>query len=151
MFGNPELAARIREAGHSVGSHGYTHRDLNELAAEDATRDIQRGYEAVEKAAFGSAIERPRLFRFPGFKSTPELVEFVRSRHGIVVDRNIGSADWRGDPAQVTFERLRQRLDRQDRGIIILHDNQPETAKLVPMLIAELKARRMKIVHLMAE
>jgi peptidoglycan/xylan/chitin deacetylase (PgdA/CDA1 family) len=148
---HPDIAARIREAGHSIGSHGYTHRELNGLVPQEAAADIQRGYEAVEKAAFGSVADRPRLFRFPGFKSTPQLVEFVSSHHGTVVDRNIGAADWRGDSAHVSFDRLKQRLDRQDRGIIILHDNQPETVKLVPMMIAELKARHMKIVHLVAK
>ncbi len=147
---HPDIAARIREAGHSIGSHGYTHRELNGLTPEEAAADIQHGYEAVEKAAFGSAADRPRLFRFPGFKSTPQLVEFVSSRHGTVVDRNIGAADWRGDSVHASFNRLKQRLDRQDRGILILHDNQPETVKLVPMMIAELKARQMKIVHLVA-
>jgi hypothetical protein len=38
-----------------------------------------------------------------------------------------------------------------DRGIVILHDVQSETVKLLPMVIAELKARHMKIVHLVAE
>jgi hypothetical protein len=32
-----------------------------------------------------------------------------------------------------------------------LHDVQPETVKLLPMVIAELKARHMKILHLVAE
>ena len=148
---NPELAKRIREAGHSIGSHSYTHRELNHLASEDATQDIERGFAAVDKAAFGSASDRPHLFRFPGFKSTPELVAFVNSHHGLVVDRNFGANDWRGDPAQVEFDRLKERLDKMGRGILILHDVQPETVKLLPMVIAELKARHMKIVHLEAE
>src|SRR5687767_1580016 len=33
---HPDIAARIREAGHSIGSHGYTHRELNGLAPEEA-------------------------------------------------------------------------------------------------------------------
>jgi peptidoglycan/xylan/chitin deacetylase (PgdA/CDA1 family) len=145
---NPALARRVREAGHSIGSHTYSHRELNHLAPEDATADIERGFEAVDKAAFGSTADRPHLFRFPGFKSTPELVDFVKSHHGLVVDRNFGANDWRGDPAQEEFERFKAHLPHMDRGIVILHDVQPETVKLLPMVIAELKARHMKIVHL---
>lgn len=148
---NPELAKREREAGHSIGSHSYSHRELNRLAPEDATQDIERGIQAVDKAVFGSIAERPHLFRFPGFKSTPELVAFVNSHRGLVVDRNFGANDWRGDPAQVEFERFKDRLVHMDRGIVILHDVQPETVKLLPMVIAELKARRMRIVHLVVE
>lgn len=148
---NPELAKRVRDAGHSIGSHSYSHRELNHLAPEDATQDIERGFKAVDKAAFGSVADRPHLFRFPGFKSTSELVAFVNSHHGLVVDRNFGANDWRGDPAQVEFDRLKQRLDKMGRGILILHDVQPETVKLLPMVIAEMKARHMKIVHLVAD
>ena len=148
---HPELAARVREAGHTIGSHSYNHRELNNIIYEDAAQDIQRGYDAVEKAAFGSVADRPRLVRFPGFKSTPELVSFVRTHHSTVVDVNISPADWRGQPAGVTFERLKRLFDRQDRGIVILHDNQSETVKLLPMLIAEMKSRNMRIVHLEAE
>jgi peptidoglycan/xylan/chitin deacetylase (PgdA/CDA1 family) len=148
---NPELAKREREEGHSIGSHTYSHRELNKLAPEDATQDIERGMQAVDKAAFGSTDDRPHLFRFPGFKSTPELVSFVNSHRGLVVDRNFGANDWRGDPADVEFARFKERLAHMDRGIVILHDVQSETVKLLPMVIAELKARHMKIVHLVAE
>lgn len=148
---NAELARLVRERGHTIGSHSYTHRELNRLPADEARDDVQRGYEAVEKAAFGETTDRPRLVRFPGFKSTPDLVSFVHDHHGIVVNTNISPADWRGQPADVTFERLRNLLDRQDRGILILHDSQPETVKLLPMLIAEMKKRKMKAVALIAE
>lgn len=147
----PDLAKLVRERGHTIGSHSYTHRELNRLPTDEANKDVQRGYEAVEKAAFGEVADRPRLVRFPGFKSTPALVSFVHEHHGTVVNTNISPADWRAQPANVTFARLRTLFDRQDRGILILHDSQPETVKLLPMLIAEMKARQMKVVHLIAD
>ena len=80
-----------------------------------------------------------------------DLVSFVHQHHGAVVNTNISPADWRGQPANVTFERLRALLDRQDRGIILLHDKQPETVKLLPMLLDEMKKRKMKVVVLVPE
>lgn len=148
---HPELAARVREAGHAIGSHSYTHRELNGLPFEESAQDIQRGYEVVEKAAYGEAADRPRLFRFPGFKSTPDLIALVHAHRGTVVNTNISPADWRGQPARVTFDRLKKLFDRQDRGIVLLHDSQSETVKLLPLLIADMKARGMRIVHLVAE
>ena len=148
---NPALAKRVRDGGHTVGSHSYSHRELNGLPADEARDDVQRGYEAVEKAVYGNAADRPRLVRFPEFKSSPDLVSFVHQHHGAVVNTNISPADWRGQPANVTFERLRALLDRQDRGIILLHDKQPETVKLLPMLLDEMKKRKMKVVVLVPE
>lgn len=149
----PEIAASVRAAGHSIGSHSYTHADLSKLPDEAAVEDIQRGYEAVEKAAFGSVIaDRPRLVRFPDYRSTPGLVAFVHSRNGVVVNGNISAQDWRGQPANVSLDRVKKLFDRgNDRGILVLHDSQKNTVDLLPMLIAELKARHMRIVHLVAE
>lgn len=148
---HPELVKRVKDAGHSIGSHSYTHRELNKLPYEEAAQDIEHGFDAVEKAEFGSVENRPRLVRFPGFKSTPELVDFVHSHDGTVVNTNMSPADWRGQPAPATFDRLKALLDRQDRGIILLHDSQKNTVVLLPMIIAELKARHMRIVHLEVE
>lgn len=149
---HPDIAARMRAAGHTIGSHSYTHRDLSKLSAEDATEDIRRGYEAAEKAAFGAVKDRPRLFRFPNFRSTPDLIAFVRTHHGVVVNANISAQDWRGQAAEVTMERLRKLFDRgNDRGILVFHDSQMNTVNLLPMVIAEMKARHMRIVHLVAE
>jgi peptidoglycan/xylan/chitin deacetylase (PgdA/CDA1 family) len=83
---NPQLVARVRDGGHTIGSHSYSHRRLDTLPLQQAVEDIQRGYEAVEAAAFGpgARAEGTRLFRFPEYRSTPELVDFVRSRKGSV-------------------------------------------------------------------
>ncbi len=111
--------------------------------------DIQPGYEAVEKAGFGSNADRPRLFRFPDYKSTPGLTTFIRSRHATITGVNMSAADWLGLPATITMQRVKMLFDRQKgRGILGLHDNQENTVDLLPMIIAELKARNMHIVHL---
>jgi peptidoglycan/xylan/chitin deacetylase (PgdA/CDA1 family) len=148
---HPDIVARVRAAGHSIGSHSYTHRNLARLPYEEATTDIQQGYEAVETAEFGSNTDRPRLFRFPDYKSTPDLVDFVRQRHGTITDVNMSPADWRGQPADVTMQRVKLLFDRQGKGILGLHDSQKNTVELLPMIIAELKARHMHVVHLTVE
>ena len=149
---HPDIVARVRAAGHSIGSHSYTHRNLAKIPYEEATADIQRGYEAVEKAGFGSNADRPRLFRFPDYKSTPGLTTFIRSRHATITGVNMSAADWLGLPATITMQRVKMLFDRQKgRGILGLHDSQENTVDLLPMIIAEMKARNMHIVHLTVE
>src|SRR5262245_38365758 len=115
---HPDIVTRVRAAGHSIGSHSYTHRNLAKLPYEEAAADIQQGYEAVEKAEFGTNAERPRLFRFPDYKSTPELAALVRSRHGTITDVNMSPADWRGQPADLTMQRVKTLFDRQGKGLL---------------------------------
>lgn len=149
----PRIAARVQADGHTIGSHSYSHRNLDTLPLDQATADIRRGYQAVEKAAYGTepAEDRARLFRFPSYKSTPELVSFVRAHHATVASWDIGSQDWRGDPPNMTLDRVRRLLDRRDRGVLSLHDSQKNTAAALPAIIAEIRGRGMRIVHLVAE
>lgn len=149
---NPQLVIRARDGGHTLGSHSFSHKDLDKLAPDAAMADIQRGYEAVETAAFGpDSGERARLFRFPSYKSTPELMSLVRGHRAAIAGWDLSSEDWRGQPPEVTLERVRHLLDRRDRGVLSLHDNQKNTVALLPMVIAEIRARGMRIVHLVPE
>lgn len=148
---HPELVRRMLADGHSLGSHSYTHRRLDTLAPEAAAEDIEHGYEAVEKTAFGSTAERPRLIRFPEYKSTPDLKAFVQAHKGIIANTHISPEDWRGQPAEQTMARLRALFDRRTNGILGLHDDQRHTVDLLPMVIAEMKTRHMQIVHLVVK
>lgn len=147
----PELARRLREAGHTLGSHSWSHVKLSGLPADRAIDDIRKGYEAVERAAYGAPRppDAPRLFRFPEWSATPALLDFTHGRNITAVGADISPTDWRGHPPEVTLARLRELLDKADRGIIVLHDNQKNTVALLPALLAELKARGLKIVQLM--
>jgi peptidoglycan/xylan/chitin deacetylase (PgdA/CDA1 family) len=148
----PQLVARVRDDGHTIGSHSYSHRNLDALSHDQAVADIQRGYEAVETAAFGSRSEdRPRLFRFPSYKSTPELVSFVRARRGTVASWDLSSQDWRGDAPAIIMDRVRRLLERRDRGVLSFHDNQKNTTVVLPMVLAEIRARGLRVVHLVPE
>jgi peptidoglycan-N-acetylglucosamine deacetylase len=146
----PELVRHVRAGGHTIGSHSYSHRRLDTLPLEQAAGDIERGIAAVETAVSVPTREKWRghLFRFPEYKSTPELIAFVRSRGAAVASWSLSSEDWRGQPPEVTMERVRRLLERRGRGVLSFHDNQKNTVALLPMVIAELRARRMKIVHL---
>ena len=148
---HPDLVRRMLAEGHSLGSHSYTHRRLDTIASEAAAEDIVHGYEAVEKAAFGSTADRPRLIRFPEYKSTPNLKAFVQAHKGIIANTHISPEDWRGQPAEQTMARLRSLFDRRTNGVLGLHDDQQHTVELLPMIIAELKTRHMRIVHLVVK
>ena len=45
-------------------------------------------------------------------------------------------------------ELLLTRLDHAGKGIILLHDTRPQTAKMLPALLRELKTRGYKVVHI---
>ena len=65
----PALAARVRHEGHTIGYHSMTHPVLRNLSLDAAKADIDNGFQAVDNAVYGFALEEPLtpFFRFPGF------------------------------------------------------------------------------------
>jgi peptidoglycan/xylan/chitin deacetylase (PgdA/CDA1 family) len=113
------------------------------MKLDSAEAEIDHGIAAVEAAVYGEPGGQPRtpFFRFPGFVSSPALLERLK-RRGIVV---FGADLWPGDWNKMTPEHERalllQRLTKTGGGIVLLHDTQPKTAAMLPELLRELKRR----------
>jgi peptidoglycan-N-acetylglucosamine deacetylase len=145
---HPFIARLVKALGHSIGTHTYSHVKLKGLPLGEATEQIKRGIKAVEWAVHGNRLTPVRLFRFPENAGTPDLLELAARLDLIVASYDISPEDWRNHPPAETLRRLRQRLNANDRGVIVMHDIQTNTVPLVPMVIEELKSRNAKIVHL---
>jgi peptidoglycan/xylan/chitin deacetylase (PgdA/CDA1 family) len=144
----PFVARQVQDAGHSIGSHGFSHKRLKDLSNQEALIEMKLGAAAVELAVFGDRMTPVRLFRFPENASTPDLVEAAARYEPIIASYDVSPEDWRGDAPQNSLKRLRQRLNAVDRGVIVMHDAQKNTVPLLPMVLDELKSRGASIVHL---
>src|ERR1700732_3301454 len=94
----PALVKREIAEGHTVGHHTFSHpaatlRGLGESAAQE---EILRGFEADDKAAYGTASGAPkvRFFRFPGFADTPGLVAWLSAKNIAVFGADLWVSDW---------------------------------------------------------
>ena len=137
------LVRRELADGHAVGGHSYSHTDLAEAPFNDATRDITTGFLPVAAAGGQSG-----LFRFPQLSSTPQLLDWLREHGMAAVSADIDPNDWEGNAPAVTLARLKKQIREKGRGIILLHDNQPMTAQLLPDLLAFLRSEGYSVVRL---
>ena len=145
----PALAQEEVAQGHTVGHHSNTHpsftlRGFDEASAET---DIANGIAADERAIYGAQAQpdHPHVpfFRFPGFADTDPLLRYLDAR-GIAV---FGSDLWAGDWIAMSPEHERERvvalLKKRPlhNGIILFHDTKASTARMLPDLLRELKAK----------
>ncbi|HUB63127.1 MAG TPA: polysaccharide deacetylase family protein [Methylocella sp.] len=148
----PFLVKREIAEGHVVGHHTFSHpaETLRQMSEKAAQEEILKGFEADDKAAYGSASEAPKVpfFRFPGFADTPELVAFLSARNIGVFGADFWASDWLNMSADTELDLILARLDREKRGILLLHDTKQQTAAMLPALLRELKQRGYKIVAL---
>jgi peptidoglycan/xylan/chitin deacetylase (PgdA/CDA1 family) len=147
---HPALAKRVLTEGHTIAHHTYKHALLNRMPIERAEAEIDHGIAAVEAAAYGEPGGPPRtpFFRFPGFASSPALLDRLKARGIAVFGADLWPGDW--NPMTPQYERalLLRRLTKAGGGIVLLHDIQPKTAAMLPDLLRELKRRDFRVVHI---
>ncbi|MCS0505232.1 polysaccharide deacetylase family protein [Ancylobacter mangrovi] len=147
---HPALLKQILAGGHTLGYHSQTHpMTLADLPFDKAVADIEKGFATVDKAAYGKAGAQPRVpfFRFPGFGSSPQLLAYLDKRGVGVFGADLWAGDWNPMTADQQLKLLMSRLDRQRRGIILLHDTHQQTAKMMPAFLAELHRKGYHVVH----
>ena len=148
----PALAARVAREGHSIGYHTMDHANLRHLRPEAAEADIERGFQAVDLAAYGVARANPQtpFFRFPGFADTPLLDRWLAERDIVVFGADLWASDWLPETSGDELKLILARLDRSKGGILLFHDIQPRTVAMLPTFLEALRARGFRVVHIEA-
>lgn len=146
---HPALARKVLADGHVVGHHSYSHPLLRAMSLERAKAEIDRGFRAVDAALYGEAGANPRtpFFRFPGFASSPALLDWLAHRHIAVFGADLWPGDWNPMSPERERELTLMRLTRTGGGIVLLHDIQSKTAAMLPGLLRELKRRDYRVVQ----
>ena len=144
----PDMAKRIYESGHTVGTHSMNHPlRFRALSVERGNAQIDDGIAAVA-AALGGVEKVAPFFRFPGFGWTKAAEQHAADRGLMVWGADVPADDWlRLGPREVA-RRAVQRLEHKGKGILLLHDIHQRTVDALPSILAELKSRGFKIVHI---
>jgi peptidoglycan/xylan/chitin deacetylase (PgdA/CDA1 family) len=141
---HPALLRDVAAAGHTVGSHTWSHANLAKLDSAQAKDEIEKGFSAV-RAALQEAPSP--FFRFPGLRYKPEDMTYLAGRDIATFSADLDSNDFKThDPAKVISSVL-QKLQKSGKGIILMHDFQHSTSVALPDLLAQLKAGGYKVVQ----
>jgi peptidoglycan/xylan/chitin deacetylase (PgdA/CDA1 family) len=144
----PEILRQVAAAGHSVGSHTWSHADLSRKTVAEAKDEIEKGVSAV-KWALDSQTMSP-FFRFPALRHPPELVTYLGERNIAIFSTDLDSFDFKLRKPEPLIKSIMAKLQKHGKGIVLMHDFQQSTAHALPVLLAELKAHGYKIVHMKA-
>jgi peptidoglycan-N-acetylglucosamine deacetylase len=145
-LGLPEIIRKVSKAGHTIGTHTWSHANVRKKKkAEDGISEIERGVSAVHRAV-GAPISS--FFRYPALQDSPESLTHLASRNIAIFSTDIDSFDFKVQTTKHLVGSIMKKLERKGKGILLLHDIQPRTAKAINTLLDELKAKGYKIVHM---
>jgi peptidoglycan/xylan/chitin deacetylase (PgdA/CDA1 family) len=146
---HPEITKQVVEAGMTVGTHTWSHKDLarNPYAKdlEQAQQEIEMGVSAVHMAA--NAPIAP-FFRFPDLQHPPQLLAYLAERNIAVFSTDIDSRDFKFHKPEQVIKSVMGQLEKHGKGIVLMHDFKPATAEALPELLHQLKAAGYKVVHM---
>src|SRR3954454_14650303 len=147
----PEILKQVMAAGHTVGSHTWSHAALvNKKLTEDQRKEeIEKGFSAV-KWALGGISPAP-FFRFPALQHPPEMVTYLGSRNIGIFSCDLDSFDFKASKAQTIIETVMRKVEKNGKGIVLMHDFQKHTAEALPELLHRLKAGGYKVVAMRAK
>jgi peptidoglycan-N-acetylglucosamine deacetylase len=144
--GLPEIIRDVAKAGHTIGTHTWSHADLSKVKSEDDWKaEIEKAVSAVKRAVGGPIAP---FFRYPVLKDTKESLDYLGSRNIAVFSADMDTFDFKFRNPDQFVKQAMERLERKGKGIVLMHDVQPVTAKALPRLLAELKAKGFKVVHM---
>jgi peptidoglycan/xylan/chitin deacetylase (PgdA/CDA1 family) len=146
---HPEITRQVVEAGMTLGTHTWSHKDLarNPYAKdiELAQAEIEMGFSAVHNAA---GVPIAPFFRFPALQHPPDLLAYMSERNIAVFSADFDSRDFKMRKPEEVITSVMTKLEKHGKGIILMHDFRRATAEAMPELLRQLKAGSYKVVHL---
>jgi peptidoglycan/xylan/chitin deacetylase (PgdA/CDA1 family) len=147
---HPEILRQVAAAGHTIGAHTWSHAHLasKKMTEQQAKDEIEKGFSAV-KLALGAAPSP--FFRFPALAHTQATLGYLATRNIAMFSCDVDSNDFKSNSPEQVIQNVMTKLDKQGKGVILMHDLQKHTAIALPTLLRRLKAGGYKVVQMKAK
>ncbi|ABD08206.1 Polysaccharide deacetylase [Rhodopseudomonas palustris HaA2] len=145
---HPAILKQVIAAGHTVGSHTWSHVNLAGKPFAEAKTEIEKGISGVALAA-GQPISP--FFRFPQLRQTADLKAYLGERNVAAFSIDVDSEDFRIHKPDQLIAGTMAKLKKTGKGILLMHDFQKSTAEALPELLSQLKAGGYRIVFITAK
>jgi peptidoglycan/xylan/chitin deacetylase (PgdA/CDA1 family) len=144
----PEILRQVAAAGHTIGSHTWSHKDLAKLSVQDGKDEIEKGISAVRWAL---GVPPAPFFRFPALSHAPEMVTYLGERNIGIFSTDMDSLDFKIRKPEQVIASVMAKLKKNGKGIVLMHDFQRATAEAAPELLRQLKVNGYKVVFVKAK
>lgn len=142
----PEIIKQVAAAGHTIGSHTWSHKDLSRMTTEEAKAEIEKGIAGVS-VGLGNKPVAP-FFRAPALRHPPEIVKYLAERNIGIFSTDLDSFDFKMRKPEQVVASVMKKLEKHGKGIVLMHDFQAATAHGTADLLKKLKEGGYKIVQI---
>lgn len=136
----PNLLKKIAADGHEIGNHTWSHPDLRRLSSARITRELARTEAAIQKIC---GVSTKPYFRPPFGARNTRVLRAARSAGYECVFWTAGGQDASPRYRGISAESIRKMILKKIKpgGVILCHVGSAGTAKMLPQLLKDLKAK----------
>ena len=111
---DPDLARRIFDEGHEIGSHGYSHDSMKTMSRRQIAREVMDTESLLPEGC------RPAFLRPPGGFRSDAVLQVAQARGMAILHWTVDPRDWEIHSKQAIETAVVQQV--KDGDIILLHD-----------------------------
>lgn len=137
----PQLAARIKQEGHTFANHSLNHRNLTRISSNEYSAEIDGGFDALRHIGVET-----KLFRPPGGGLNHAAISHLYSSDQTLAWWSNNLGDWAPQPAWKIVYGVTSSLRSGD--IILLHDAATSTPQALPIIVREARKRGLEFVSM---
>jgi peptidoglycan/xylan/chitin deacetylase (PgdA/CDA1 family) len=145
----PDISKMVAAAGMTIGTHTWSHKDL---AKNPYAKDIEKAKDEIEMgvSAVHMAVDGPiaPFFRFPDLQQPADLLTYLGTRNIATFSTDLDTFDFKLRKPEDVVKSAMTKLNKNGKGIVLMHDFQHATAEAIPELLRQLKAGGFKVVHM---
>ncbi len=132
---SPQTIVEEYKEGNVIGTHSWSHPNMPKLSFNAGVKEIDDAFNLVANVLHINVS----FFRFPYGASTKDLRAYLTQGGRTEFTWNIDTLDWKiPDPVKL-FRNALKEVNREGRGVILMHETQPQTVVMLPFLLEALR------------
>lgn len=131
---NPELVKKIKDAGHEIGNHSYSHPDMARITTDQIRRQIRSTNEVLKEITG----ETPVWFAPPSGSFRQDVITIADEYKMDTVLWSVDTIDWQKPEPGVLVERV---IKKVHNGAMILMHPTDSTSRSLETLIQSIKQK----------
>ncbi|AEH48194.1 polysaccharide deacetylase family protein [Parageobacillus thermoglucosidasius] len=140
----PEVVQTVKERGHEIGNHTYSHDRLTSLDKQDCLREIER----VDEMIAAMTGRKASIFRPPYLDYHAPVVSVCgRLGYKMIGALNTDALDWEQPGVDHIVQKTRRHI--RNGSILLFHDgfgDRSQTVEAVKILVSELHSQGYELV-----
>ena len=142
----PEDVKLIQAAGHDLGNHSESHKNMSTLNAAQIREELEIPHQKIQEL---TGVEMD-LFRPPYGDYDNEVVNTARQCGYYTVQWDVDSLDWKDYGVDSIVETVVNHKNLQNGSIILMHNGAKYTAQALPLVIQGLRDQGYRLVPVSA-